>query len=140
MSNRENVLEGARLIRVFLPELVGADWNVLDKKLADLLAAASHDRKVDNQILQAVAEDDRARRWMRDFLRIKQSTEGRSDDSEIRLFLSRSFSSLLGDPRPVPAARFECPQGDFVWYEPTIGATPPKCPTHEVELARSNKK
>lgn len=137
MQNREDILEAARSLRPLLKQFIGEAAEEFDQKLAALLAA-SPNKKVDNQILELVAQHDCTREWMKEFLEIKRSSNSVQRDEMMWIFISRYFAPLPGDPAPIPASRFECPQGDYVWYQPSAGAMPPECPTHQQALVRKN--
>jgi hypothetical protein len=48
----------------------------------------------------------------------------------------REIVSTAGDPGPVAADRYACPEDDYVWYRPDVGTPVPACPTHRVKLTR----
>lgn len=135
MQNRDDILEGARCLRPLLLQFTGPAAEEIDRKLADLLAA-SHHAKVDNQILELVAQRDSTRQWMREFLEVKKSQNAGERDEQFQRFVSRYFAPPPGDPEPVAAMRFECPRGDYVWYQHAAGINPPQCPTHHLTLVR----
>jgi hypothetical protein len=68
MYTSKDVLEAARVIRLYLPDLLGAEAETVDRALAELLAKAESGEAVDNQILELLAERDSTREWTRQFL------------------------------------------------------------------------
>lgn len=130
MYSSEDILEAARCIRPFLQELSGSDAEDLDRQLAELLAARDS-QGVENQILDLVACREATREWMRQFLENRNFQKGQP------LEVQRNYSPLPGSPSPVGAVRFKCPQGDYVWYQFSVGTPAPQCPTHRVDLVRT---
>ena len=63
MYTSEDVLEAARVIRPYLPNLLGAEAETVERALAELLARAESGEAVDNQILELLAEYDATREW-----------------------------------------------------------------------------
>ncbi|NJN87077.1 MAG: hypothetical protein HC881_13255 [Leptolyngbyaceae cyanobacterium SL_7_1] len=124
MYDPADILEAARSIRPYLNELLGVtNAEAIDHQLAELLAQANTGRSVDNSILELLATQDATREWIAAFLQDKQQPEH-----------LRSFSPLPGPPSIVSAAKFVCPQGDYIWYRPRVGIEPPPCPTHDIPL------
>jgi hypothetical protein len=130
----DGVVEAARAIRPYLDDLIGPRAAAsLDRQLADQLASpaasAEQVRRL-RKLLDAHADT----RW---FL-----TEALIDRPHFRPpyqqphYLRRT-GGPLGDPAPVDAPRYACPQGDYVWYRPDVGSAIPRCPTHHITLARS---
>jgi hypothetical protein len=126
MANDESILDAARAIRPFLQELVPLEAAELDKHLADLLAQAVQGEKVTNKIVKGLSNRDSTREWVAQFLK-----EGAPP-------VSRASGSLPppGDPKPVLAPKYVCPQGDYTWYQMSAGSIIPSCPTHHVSLVR----
>jgi len=124
MYEPTDVLEAARSIRPYLHALVEAEVAALiDSQLAALLASANLDQAVANRILELLAAQDATREWLADFLQTQQEPE--------RL---RNWSPLPGRGSIVNAAKFVCPQGDYIWHRPRVGVEPPTCPTHNLPL------
>ncbi len=116
----EDILEGGRSIRPYLEELLGNDAIQVDNKLAELLAQAQAGQPTDQQILEILTSYPNTRNWIAEFLSEKQ--------------VSKGFEPLPGQGQPISAQKYNCPQGDYVWYRRIVGATIPICPTHGVEL------
>ena len=114
MPQANDILEGARTIRPYLPDLLSpADAASVDSALAELLAMARAGQKVDTQITDVLSSRQPTREWM-------------------RRYLAGQFAPLPSpSPSPLPPLKkCACPQGDFVWYQRSVGQTPPPCPTH----------
>lgn len=111
-----DILEGARTIRPYLPDLLRpADADFVDRDLAELLAMARAGQRVGSQITDVLSSRQPTREWMRRYLAGQ--------------FVP--YSGPPGSPSPHPALKkCVCPQGDFVWYQRSVGQTPPPCPTH----------
>lgn len=121
----EDILEGGRSIRPFLPELLGNDAVQVDNQLAELLAQAKAEQQVDQQILEILKSYPDTRDWMAEFLSEQQ--------------VSKGFEALPGKGQPISAPKYICPEGDYVWYRRVVGATIPTCPTHGVLLVPADQ-
>ncbi len=129
MDRTEAVLEGARRIRHFLPQLLEAETATgMDQELARLLAQARQGEKVDNAILLVVARERSTRAWMQAFLELEDPARG-----------LKGGEALPGHPSPVNADRFVCPEDDYVWCRHSVGEPVPLCPTHGVALVRAGQ-
>ncbi|MBA3922099.1 MAG: hypothetical protein H0X31_10530 [Nostocaceae cyanobacterium] len=103
--------------------LPAAEAEAIDRQLADLLAQANTRQPIENLILELLAAQDATREWLSNFLQDKQQPEH-----------LRTFSPLPGQSSIVNAAKFVCPQGDYIWYRPRVSVEPPLCPTHNQPL------
>jgi hypothetical protein len=112
----EDVLEGTRSIRPYLPDLLGTEAEEVDRQLAELLEKANTEQKVDQQILEILKSRPKTRNWMAEFLSPKQQSKG--------------WQQLPGSSGAVSARKYVCPQGDYVWYRRSAGILVPSCPTH----------
>lgn len=128
MYQTENILEGARTIRPYLPELVGAEAQGIDGELAALLARASQGQKTDTLILDLLSTRKATKDWMRDYLAEPASV--------MRSAETKGYSRPGGDPDPIPGLKYVCPvAGDTVWYKQYAGEEIPMCNSHSVVLA-----
>ncbi|MEW6497220.1 MAG: hypothetical protein AB1589_32665 [Cyanobacteriota bacterium] len=117
MFEPEDVIEGARAIRSYLPELLEPEAAVLvDQKLANLLAEAKAEKSVDKQILELLKSYTTTRNWLAEFLSPKQ--------------VSKGYQRLPGSSQAISAQKYVCPEGDYIWYQRSIGMPTPTCPTH----------
>ncbi|MHC0066939.1 hypothetical protein ACWATR_29185 [Nostoc sp. UIC 10890] len=117
----EDILEGTRLIRPFLPELLGDDAVQVDRQLSELLAQAKAGQQVHDQIFEILKSYPDTDDWMAEFLSEKPITKG--------------FDPLPGKGQPISASKYRCPQGDdYSWYRRSVGTAIPNCPTHNVPL------
>ncbi len=112
----EDVLEGARAIRPYLPDLLGETAAECDRQLADLLAQAQQHQAVDTQILTLLKGNPKTLQWLKEFLATPA--------------ISKGFERLPGSSGAVSAPKYVCPQGDYVWYQRSAGIPVPTCPTH----------
>jgi hypothetical protein len=130
----EPVAEVARAIRPFLTGLVPpAQADELDTRIASILNAGSQQEAT--RELRLLLESHQA---TSDFM--AQVLADAPHFRPLRFQPSRlrdaSFQPLPGEPQPVHAGKFGCPQGDYVWYRPAVGVTIPVCPTHGVALVK----
>ena len=114
MFDPDDILEGARCIRFFLSDLVGAEATQLDRQLASLLAETQTDSAV--QILELLRQRPATRHWLAEFLGSKRTAKG--------------YEPLPGNGQPVAAHKYVCAAGDYVWYRRSTGVPVPVCPTH----------
>lgn len=112
----EKILDCARSIRPYLPELVGTEAETVDRQLADLLAQARVGDSVDAEILALLKRIPNTRNWAAEFLAPEQFSKG--------------FERLPGSSGAISAQKFVCPYGDYVWYRRSAGIPVPTCPTH----------
>jgi hypothetical protein len=128
MSDDET-LEAARSIRHYLPQLIPETAEAVDKQLAELLKEAPEGKKnVNSLIMGTLRLQEPTRKWLAAFLEQHQPPE------VTRAF---NFQNPLGDPVPVSARKYVCPQGDYNWYRMSAGTPIPACPTHGLPLVPS---
>jgi hypothetical protein len=134
MANDEMVLELARTIRLYLPELVGGgpgasdQVRMLDRALAELLTRAQHGQDVEAPILDRLRQPPAVHNWAAVFLQT-----GLPPD--LLAARDRGFSPLAGGGEAVAAAKYSCSVGnDAVWFRRAVGQAVPQCPTHHVAL------
>lgn len=127
----EGVLEAARAVRPYLAEFVGPSVATdVDAELAGLLAAAAGGDDVEDR-LRAVLE---AREATSVFLERVLEDAPNFRPPQVVSELTRRYIDLPGEPPPVPADKFCCPHGDYVWYRPEVGVPVPHCQTHHCAL------
>lgn len=111
----EDVLEGARTIRFFLPNLLGAEAGAVDQQLAELLGQAKAGQPIDPQILEILKSHSATYSWIAEFLSSEPDAKG---------------PSPIGRPDAVSAPKYVCPEGDYSWFQRSVGIPVPSCPTH----------
>lgn len=125
MYTSEDVLEGARVIRLYLPYLLGEEAKTVDRTLAELLIRAKSGEAVDNQILELLADRDATREWTQQFL-----------EDKVPPPVMRGYDPLAGSVSRIDANTFVCPTAscNAVWYRPKQGIDPPSCKVHKIPL------
>jgi hypothetical protein len=123
--NPEDILEAAHVIRLYLPDLIGAEAEAVDHALADLLAKATSGESIDNQLLELLAERAPTRDWTRQFLTDK-----------IPPPVTRGYDPLAGSQSVIDANMFVCQVSGCsrVWFRPKAGIAPPNCQEHQIPL------
>ena len=116
----EDVLEGARTIRSVLPDLLGTEAEAVDQQLAELLGQAKTGQQVGQQILEILKSRPETRNWIAKFL---------SSEPE-----SKGWQQLPGMPNAISAPKYVCPEGDYIWFQRSVGMSVQTCPTHNCEL------
>ena len=112
----EDVLEGTRLIRAYLPELLGDQAQAVDQDIAALLAQMQQGESADEPLLELLKQHEATSAWMGEYLSSRPVTKG--------------FEQLPGRSGAIAARKFVCPYNDYVWYQRSAGQTVPRCPTH----------
>ena len=125
MYEHDDYLKAALAIRNHLNGLLGEEAGKVDRQLKRLLRAAQQGQKVDNLILEVIRRHESTRIWMDAYLRSRAASEV---PDEIR-----NYNSPLGE-KSIPAIRYVCPEGDYVWYRQSIKDVVPHCPTHGIKL------
>jgi hypothetical protein len=126
----EGVWEAARAVRPYLIELLGPAAADVDAELARLLAGEAGGEDVE-QRLRAVLEAHEATTVFLDRV-LADAPQFRPP--RVVSAHRRRYSGLPGPSSPVPADKFGCRRGDFVWYRPEVGVPVPPCPTHRCAL------
>jgi hypothetical protein len=131
MYSSEDVLEAARVVRLYLSDLLGSEAETVDRALGELLAKAESGETIDNQILELLAQRDATRKWTRQFLIDKMP-----------LPVMRSYDPLAGSPSVIDANTFVCqvPGCPRIWYRPKAGIDPPLCQEHKQPLVPAQPK
>jgi hypothetical protein len=119
----EDILEAARTIRSHLNDLISDEASLVDNELAFYLNEAQSGKPAANILLGIMCKRDATRLWAAAFLK-----------EPLGLQSSRAYQPPPGDPVPVGAPKYVCPQGDYAWYRISTGSPIPKCPTHNVVL------
>lgn len=125
MSQSRDLLDCARSIRPFLADLLGADADNVDRALADLLAQARTGQQVEKQIEDLLDSHESTRTWMVRYLERRKAG--------LRFGVYEQVPGD-GDPSPVEALLYTCPEDDYLWPRRASGQKIPRCPTHNVRL------
>ena len=125
MYKSEDVLEAARVIQPYLPDLLGTEAATVDQALATLLAKAASGEAVDNSILELLSKRDTTREWAQKFLIDKMPPP-----------VMRTYDPLAGSQSIINANTFICevPDCPGIWHRPKAGIAPPPCPEHKIPL------
>jgi len=132
------VIEAARAIRAYLPLLLGPPAAAtLDGRLTDELTGMSDDPAATARRLRALLGGQEDTAWFLGEV-LRDAPEFRPPYHRPRYTRRQAGGTAApaGDIGPVGAARYTCPQGDYVWYRPDIATPVLACPTHQVALAR----
>ena len=121
----EDLLEVARCIRFYLPELVETEAVSYDRQFARLLAAAHVGINVDDELSVVMRRSPRVQEWVAGTL---EDELHRPPD--VRSVAELGFEPLPGTESPVPAPKYCCPGSDYVWWRQYAGQPVPSCPTH----------
>ncbi|MFI5912057.1 hypothetical protein [Dactylosporangium sp. NPDC051541] len=121
----DEMIEIARRIRPYLTDLVGPGRAPqIDARLAAILAG-----RADEDVERVLLADPALLTWAAATL-----GDPRLRPPALQGVQERGVDLGLGDGETVDAERFDCPQGDYVWYRPSVVYAVPRCPTHDVAL------
>lgn len=124
------LLDAARAIRGFLPELVEQCFAAeVDDELVRLLALAEEGKPVLEQVAAVLSRSPETLDWVSAYLEHGVPPEF----AEVR---ERVFQGLEGVPAAPAPEKYRCPSGDFVFYRRSVGIPVPQCPTHQIPLER----
>ena len=134
MDDDNAVIEAARAIRPYLGRLVDSPAAAeLDRHLADALNDGS-DRPATACRLRILLDGQEDTAWfLAEVLADVPRCRPPYHQSRYRQ-RQTGIPAPAGDPGPVDAARYTCPQGDWVWYRPDVGTPVPACGTHHIRL------
>ena len=128
----EDIIDVARTIRPYLPKLVGTEADAYDREIAGLIAQAQAGNDVGDQLLAVLTRSSAVHDWAAHVLE-----NDRHLPPDIQQIAERGFQLLPGLGEPVAAERYQCPHGDYVWYQISVSDQAPDCPTHECALTTS---
>ena len=125
MYKSEDVLEAARVIQPYLPDLLGTEAATVDQALASKVAKVASGEVGVNSILELLAERDTTREWTQKFLIDKMPPP-----------VMRNYDPLAGSQSIIDANTFICevPDCPGIWHRPKAGIAPPLCPEHKISL------
>lgn len=127
MTLEDDILEGARVIRPYLEELLGEEEaERVDTDLQELLRRAEAGYQVDALILQVLTHHDATRIWFEEYLRKIHPSEA-SEQGE------KSFEQLTSKIA-MQSPLYRCPNCNYEWHRRSVAQSIPKCPTHQVPL------
>jgi hypothetical protein len=129
------IIDAAKAIRLYLPDLVVDSADGLDSRLAELLGAAVPP-DLEQSIRELLSSQPETREWTAAFLELGEPPEVHAYPE--RGVLPESLPGSLGDVRPVRAKRFECPHRDMTFYRRYAGQSLPLCKTHHIAMEPTN--
>ncbi len=136
MDLDDGVREAARAIRPYLDDLLGPQAAALDRRLAEALTGRADPAEHARLLRTLLDEHPRTRRFLADVL--ADPPHYRPPYEQPRYHQRPdSGAAPAGDPSPVIADRYTCPDGDYVWYRPDVGTPVRDCPTHRIPLVRA---
>ena len=128
MFDQEDVLRAARSLRPYLSEIMPSSRaSSLGDDIDHFLERAKDGEKIDNMLLERMAQEDELRAWLKEAL-LEEEPRG--------VIKASRNSALAGDVDSVPALHFVCPiEGcDFTWHLRRVGQPVPPCVVHKVAL------
>jgi hypothetical protein len=130
----ESIVEVARVIRPFLPELVGLVMaDELDTRIANILNASSREN-VQSDLTSLLNSHEATSDFMAEVL--DDAPDFRPPRFQPWTLRDAGYQPPPGSVQPLYAGKFGCPKGDYVWYRPRLGVAIPACPTHGAALVR----
>ena len=115
----KQVLEGARIIRGCLADLLRENASAVDEALSVILVQKqdNHSKDLANQVVTLLEQHRETRQWLHTFLRLA------GDPTKIY----KNYQSTAGDPDSSLSAKYTCPRCRHVWYQFSVGETIPTC-------------
>jgi hypothetical protein len=135
-DDEQGMLKAARVIRPYLPELVGPEAKQLDGQIAELLARAGTDDRVTMSLRSLLDQHEATRDFLAEVLADAPRClppDLQPDSLRIR---DPGMQPLPGPVGPVYADLYRCPDGDFEFYQLAVDDPIPPCPTHGPGLIR----
>jgi len=132
----DGILEAARAIRPYLDGLVGPAADELDNDIAALLTRARRGEEVSASLRELMDSRPATRLFLMEVFHDRPYYRPPQIQPDYRTSRSGTPGShaTAGEPEPVRADRYTCPDEDYVWYRPAIGTPIPVCPTHKTSL------
>jgi hypothetical protein len=127
MSDDDRILEAARAVRAYLPELIPTEHAELDRQLAAILLDADRDPTAVERFLVLLEEHRELAEWTSGFVE-------RGYPEDLAEVIERGYGEPPGEGIDLPGTKFTCPEGDYVWYRRMVNQPVPGCPTHGVPL------
>ena len=133
--NDAGLIAAAKLVRPYLPELVGPeqteDW---DNRLGTMLASDAGEQQLAAEILAVLRSDEVVLQWVEDVLDDPRRLPPELQRLSVR---GAEYAPVPGGGEVIDADRFVCPvNGDVVWYRPRVGVPIKRCLFHNRELVR----
>jgi hypothetical protein len=127
MPGNDLILDAARSIRPYLPQLAGASAKNLDSSLVTLLEHAGDDPQTALKVLECLKHNQATETWTAEFLNHGQP-------ADVAAMVEKGIQDLPGLGGNVSALKYVCPSGDYIWYRRAVGQQIPQCPTHLKQL------
>ncbi|HLM89367.1 MAG: hypothetical protein ACLPN6_31160 [Streptosporangiaceae bacterium] len=138
--DREGLLEAARAIRPYLPDLVGPAADQVDHEIAELLAAHGRGDNVIPALWSLLARHAATRDFVTEVLADEPHYRPPGLQPGYQCPAERGTPGthlIAGNVGPVHVGKYLCPKDDYIWYRPAVGVTVPLCPTHGRDLIRA---
>jgi hypothetical protein len=126
----EKVVDVARIVRSYLPELVGDKASVYDGQLRILLDRAIEGQDVEDELYSVLTRSPAVHAWVAQVLQNDEHLP-----PELQPVTELAYQALAGRGVPPDAQRYVCPvDGNWVWFRPFVGVQIPQCVDHSVVL------
>lgn len=130
----DGIREAARVIRAYLPTLVGPAAADVDRQVAELLAADDRSPESAARLRLLLSRDEATDAFLAEIL--ADAPNFRPPDMQPGYLTPTArglgkWEALPGDPGVIMhAGVYVCPEGDYTWYRPAVGVPVPSCPSH----------
>jgi hypothetical protein len=126
----EDVVDVARIVRSYLPELVGDQAGVYDVQLRALLDRVIEGQDVGDELYSVLTRSQTVHDWVAQVLGNHEHLP-----PELQPVAELEYQALPGLRSPPDAQRYVCPvDGNYVWFRPFVGVPIPQCMDHAVVL------
>jgi hypothetical protein len=133
----EGVVAAARSIIPHLDQFVGPASAELRPRIEGLLIAAERGDDVAGDLARLLSETPETAGFLTAVL--NDAPQFRSPYQQERYVdgpTRQDLPLLSGDPAPVAAATYHCPECAWTWLRPSVGTPIPRCPNDDAVLVR----
>lgn len=122
MPTPEQILELARAIRPYLPDLLPQPTATkVDQTLENLLAEADSNSSTPLLIQKCLRSHEATREWANKFLGDPEFAD-----------THRQYNPLASQPSVILSTPFKCPECHRIWFRSRVGEEIPLCPIHNI--------
>jgi hypothetical protein len=126
----EELIDVARIVRPYLPQLVGEQSSVYDAQIRVLLDRAVEGQDIEGELYAVLTQSPTLQTW---FAQVLQNDEHLPP--ELQPLAELAYEPLPGTRSPADPQRYVCPvDGNYVWFRPFVGVPIPQCQDHPVVL------
>ncbi|MFB4285512.1 hypothetical protein ACBJ59_60370 [Nonomuraea sp. MTCD27] len=132
----DDLLEAARTVRPYLPDLIGDAAPQVDQEICRLLDAARAGADVAFELNATLSQTMALHLWKEEVLADELHRPPELQSRTVRRSAGRPSP---GDGEDIDATKYVCPvERDYIWWRQSPGDQVKLCPDHEVPLVRAD--